>query len=86
MATAKEFFGKNKKAIYIGGAFVVLGGASYLLFGYKGKDGKTVFGRWTKKKDEEKIEEAVKSDMDTLKDLLSKGVKPEGMTKVTRGK
>jgi hypothetical protein len=68
---AKQFLVKNKKALYIaGGTFVVLGSASYLLFGYKGKDGKTVFGRWKQKRDEDKIVDAVKSDVKTVKDLL----------------
>jgi len=49
MANAKEFFAKNKKAIYVGGGLLVAGTASYFIFFNKDKDGKTLFGKWTKK-------------------------------------
>lgn len=72
---AKAFLVKNKKSLLVGGTFVVLGGASIMIFGYKGKDGKTVFGRWKQKRDEDKIVDHVKSDVQTIKDLVEgKGI------------
>jgi hypothetical protein len=74
----KEFLVKNKKEIYIGSGLAFLGGVSYAVFGYKGKDGETVFGRYKRKRDEQKIVDAVKSNVQTVKDLVKgKGILAE---------
>jgi hypothetical protein len=48
MSNAKEFLVKNKKPIIgISAGVLVLGTASYFVFGYKDKDGNTLFKKWT---------------------------------------
>lgn len=57
MKNPDSFLIKNKKSLLIGSGIVILGGTAYAIFGYKGKDGKTAFQRWTKS-GEERAEES----------------------------
>lgn len=47
--TTKEFFTKNKKAIYVGSGLLVAGTASYMIFFREDENGRTLWNKWTKK-------------------------------------